>query len=301
MPYGTSLAQKSLARALATTTTHRRLMMPEDLADHLLAPDDEVLIALPSIPDNKPRIVMVTREEVILGQWSAAGYSPKDITQKRAIPGRDVRGASYSPGLYHDVEIKVRSARDLSIQPCTVEDGIRFAHALQALATTGQVPPPMPPADVVTARHAQGNYSPDSVESRMCAAWDRAVLATTALWNCEEVHSGPALGWLYPGEQALLVLLGQTGVSTEYLAVTDRRVLRGSAPGARVKERPAADVRDAVFDEGRFKDAVRIEMHDGSSLKLDGGIHPLEGREFVDALNALIATGSLPTELLPFR
>lgn len=295
-----SPARESLARALSTTTIRRGLMMPEDIAEQLVTPDDEVLLALPGIPDDKPQIMLVTREEVVLGRWNAVGQVPKDVMRKRAVAARDVRGASYTPGLYYKVEVDVRSAKDLSMEPCTFEDGIRFAHALQTLATTGQVPPPMAPKDVVAARHAQGKYSPDSVENRMRAAWDRAVLAAPALWNCEEVHSGPALGWLQPGEHTLLVLLGQTGVSTEYLAVTDRRVMRGSAPGRRVKERPATDVRGAVFAEGRFKDVVRIEMHDGSSLKLDAiGAH--EGREFVDALNSLVTTGSLPTELLPFR
>ncbi|MGO1975126.1 MAG: hypothetical protein ACTH2Q_19395 [Propionibacteriaceae bacterium] len=158
----------------------------------------------------------------------------------------------------------------------------------------------MAPEDVVAARHARGTYSPDSIENRMRAAWDRALLATSSLWNCEEVHSGPALGWLQPGEHTLLVLLGQVGVGTEYLGVTDRRVVRGSAPGRRTKERPPTDAREAVFDEGRFKDVVRVQMHDGSSLTLDA-INPHEGREFVDALNTLIATGSLPPELLPLR
>lgn len=300
MPHGTSHARQSLARALSTTTIHRRLLLPEDLADHLLAPDDDVLLALPGIPDNRPRIILVTREEVILGRWNAEGRAPKDVTRKRAIPARDVRGASFRPGMYLDVEIDVRSARDLAIEPCTAEDGIRFAHGLQSLAETGQIPEPMAPAEVVHALHAWGEYSPDSPETRVRAAWDRALMGTVALWNCEEVHSGPALGWLQPGEHTLLVLLGQTGISTEYLAVTDRRIFRGSAPGRRTKERPPTDVREAVYDEGRFKDVVRVQMHDGSSLTLDA-INPHEGREFVDALNTLIATGTLPPELLPFR
>ena len=294
-------ARESLARALSGTTIHRRLLLPEDLADHLLAPDDAVLLALPSVPDDKPRIVLVTREEVVLGQWNAAGRTPKQVTRKRAVPVRDVRGVSYRPGLYHGVEIAVRSARGLSIEPCTAEDGIRFAHGLRGLATSGQVAAPMTPADVTRALHATGTYSPDSVENRMRAAWDRAVAATTNLWNCEAIHSGPALRWLQPGEHTFLVLVGQTGISNEFLAATDRRVLRGSAPGRRMKDWPAAEVRGAVFDEGRFKDVVRIEMHDGSSVKLDGGIDPIEGREFVDALNTLVATGSLPQELQPFR
>ena len=300
MPHGLSTARASLARALSTTTIRRGLKMPEDIAEQLLAPEDEVLLALPGIPDDKPRIVLVTREEVVLGRWNAAGRVPKDVTRRRAVAARDVRGVSYIPGLYYTVDIAVSSARKLSIEPCTFEDAIRFAHALQTLATTGQLPPPMAPEAVVSARHAQGTYSPDSVENRMRAAWDRAVLAAPALWNCEAVHSGPALGWLQPAEHTLLVLLGSTGISKEYLAVTDRRVMRGSAPGRRVKERSPADVREAVFDEGWFKDVVRIEMHDGTSLKLDA-VGAEEGREFVDALNTLIATGSLPKELLPFR
>ena len=301
MPYGTSLARQSLAEALSTTTLRRRLLLPEDLADHLLDPDDDVLLALPSVPNDKVRILLVTRDEVILGQWRAAGYSAKDITQKRSVPAPDVRGASYFPGLYHDVDIDVHAARNLSIEPCTAEDGIRFTHALQTLAATGQVPPPMAPADVITARHATGNYSPDTVENRMRAAWDRALMGTTALWNCEPIHSGPALYWLYPGEHTYLVLVGQTGIAHRYLAVTDQRVLEGNGSGGRPKERLPSDVREAVYDKGFLNDAVRIEMHDGSSLELKGSIDPPEGHEFVDALNTLIATGSLPTGLLPFR
>ena len=300
MSRGTSRARESLARALSTTTIHRRLLLPEDLTDHLLGPDDDVLLALPSVPAHQPRIVLVTREEVVLGRWDAGGSVPKKVMRKRVVSTRDLRGASYRPGLHAKLRIDVRSARDLAIEPCTAEDGIRFEQGLQSLATTGQVPAPMAPADVVHALHARGDYSPDSPENRVRAAWDRALRATTDLWNCEPIHSGPALGWLLPEEHTLLVLVGQTGISNEYLAATDRRVLRGRAPGGRVKDRPAADVRGAVFDEGRFKDVVRVELRDGSSLSLDG-IDPNEGREFVDALNSLVATGSLPQELLPFR
>jgi len=155
---------------------------------------------------------------------------------------------------------------------------------------------------VDTALHATGNYAQDGpVEARMRSAWDRALMGTRALWNCEEVHSGPALGWLHPGEHTYLVLVGTAGVATDYLAVTDRRVFRGSAPGRRTEDRAPAQVREAVYDSGFLSDAVRIEMHEGSPLTLKGGIRPLEGAEFVDALNTLVATGSLPPELLPFR
>lgn len=278
MPHGTSHARRSLARALFTTTIHRRLLLPQALADHLLAPEDEVLLALPGVPGDKPRIILVTREEVILGRWNALGRAPKDVMRKRAVPTSDVRGASYRPGLSDKVEIDVRAARDLAIEPCTAEDGIRFTHGLEALATTGQVPAPMPPEDVVAARHhTRGYYSPDSPENRTRAAWNRALMGTAALWNCEAIHGGNlSLGWLQPGEHTLLVLVGQTGISNKYLAVTDRRVLQGSAPGSRTKERPPTDLREAVYDEGRFKDVVRVQMHDGSSLTLDS-INPHEG------------------------
>lgn len=59
-------------------------------------------------------------------------------------------------------------------------------------------------------------------------------------------------------------------------------------------------MRQAVFVKGFLTDAVRVEMHDGSWLKLTN-VDPDEGAEFVDALNTLVATGSLPLELLPFR
>ena len=96
------------------------------------------------------------------------------------------------------------------------------------------------------------------------------------------------------------MLVGTAGVKTDYLAVTDRRIFRGSAPGRRTDDRAPAQVREAVYDEGFLSDTVRVEMHEGSDLSLKGGFGPLEGREFVDALNTLVATGSLPRELLPF-
>lgn len=300
MPLGTSTARETLDRALSTTTIRRRLLMPPDIADQLLEPDDEVLLALPGIPDDKPGIVVVTTREVLLGRWNAVGYEGKDVTRKRAVPARDIRGAGYIPGLHYNVEIDVHSARGLSLEPCTAEDGIRFTHALRTLAATGRVPPPMPPDAVITARHAEGTYSPDSTENRMRAAWDRALLATKALWNCTAIHSGPALGWLQPGEHTLLVLVGSTGVSNEYLAVTDRRIFRGRGPGSPSKERRPAQVREARFDGGFFTDSVRVEMHDGSSLKI-GSVSATEGREFVEALNTLVTTGSLPAGLQPFR
>ena len=300
MTRSTSTARESLARALSLTTVHRRLMLPGDLADHLLEPDDEVLLALPGVPGDTGQILLVTAKEVVLAQWDAEGDAPRKLKRKREAPAADVASVTYRPGLYLKLRVKIRSGRDLAIEPCTAEDGIRFAAALNSLATTGRLPGPMPPEEVLTALHASGNYSPDSPEMRMRAAWDRALLATTELQNCEAVHSGPALGWLQPGEHTLLVLVGQKGVSTEYLAVTDRRVLRGSAPGRRTKDRAPGDVARAEYDEGRLKDVVRVRMHDGSSLDLDG-INDLEGQEFVDALNALITTGALPPELQPFR
>lgn len=275
--------------------------MPDDLADHLLAPDAEVVLALPSIPDDKPQIVLVTTKEVVLGRWNTAGRTVKEITRVRTVPAADVRGVNYSPGLYRSVRIVVDSAPDLSIDPCTAEDAIRFTHALQALAATGALPPPLQPAQVLSALHASGDYAGDSVENRMRAAWDRALRGTANLWNCEAIHSGPALRWLYPGEHTLLVLVGLTGISTQYLAVTDRRVIRGRAPGAKTKDQPIAHARRALYAEGILNDAVRVEMNDGSSLKLKGAINPDEGHEFVDAVNTLVDTGSLPQYLLPFR
>lgn len=300
MPHGTSTARESLARALCATTIHRQLKLPADLAEQLLNPDDEVLLALPGIPDEKPKVVLVTAREVVFGRWNAVGRAPTEVTRKRAVPAGDVRGASYTPGMNYKVETQVDSARDLSLIPCTVEDGIRFAHALHTLATTGRLPSPLPPAEVIAARHADGLCSPDNDENRVRAEWDRALLATTALWNCTAVHSGPALGWLQPGEHTFLVLLGQVVISTEFLAATDRRILRGSAPGSRLKEHPASEVARAVYDEGWLKDTAKVEMRDGTTLTLDA-VNPLEGLEFVDALNTLVSTGALPPELQPFR
>src|SRR5699024_3512157 len=122
MLHGTTPARASLARALSTTTIHRRMLLPEDLADHLLADEDEVLLALPGIPDDAPSIILVTTREVVLGRWKAVGRAAKGVTRKRAVPAGDIGGADYRPGLYHTLTIAVRSGRDLSIEPCTAED-----------------------------------------------------------------------------------------------------------------------------------------------------------------------------------
>src|SRR5699024_5218799 len=175
MPHATSPAQESLERALSTTTIRRELMLPQDLADHLLEPQDDVLLALPSLPGDRGRILLVTHQEVILGQWNAEGTAPTQITRKRTVPAQDVRGVSYRPGMYHDVDIDVRG-RDLSLEPCTAEDAIRFAYALDALATTGRIPSPLSPAEVDTALHATGNTAQEGpAEARQRSAWDRRV------------------------------------------------------------------------------------------------------------------------------
>lgn len=83
MLHGTTPARASLARALSTTTIHRRMLLPEDLADHLLADEDEVLLALPGIPDDAPSIILVTTREVVLGRWKAVGRAAKGVTRKR--------------------------------------------------------------------------------------------------------------------------------------------------------------------------------------------------------------------------
>lgn len=140
----------------------------------------------------------------------------------------------------------------------------------------------MQPAEVVAARHAQGDYSPDDSEGRVRAAWDRALLTTTKLWICTAVHSGSTLGWWHPGEHTRLLLVGSTGISNEYLAVTGLRVFLGSAPGRKTKDHAPGNVRQAVFVKGFLTDAVRVEMHDGSWLKLTN-VDPDEGAEFVDA------------------
>src|SRR5699024_2086746 len=232
---------------------------------------------------------LVTREEVILGQWNAEGTAPKQITRKRSVPAQEVRGVSYRPGMYHDVDIDVRG-RDLSLEPCTAEDAIRFTHALDTLATTGRIPPPLSPAEVDTALHATGNYAQDGpVEARMRSAWDRALMGTRALWNGEEVHSGPALGWLRPGEHTYLVRAGPARAATACLAARGRPVSGGSAPGRRTADRAPVQVREAVYASCFLRDTGRIETHEGSALTLKGGIRPLEGTEFVDALNTLVA------------
>src|SRR5699024_12741569 len=104
-----------------------------------------------------------------------------------------------------------------------------------------------------------------------------------------------------PGAHPCRARVGPAGPATASLAVTDRRAFRGSAPGRRTDDRAPVQVREAVYASGFLSDTVRIEMHEGSALTLKGGIRPLEGTEFVDALNTLVATGSLPPELRPFR
>ncbi|MGO1567251.1 hypothetical protein [Brachybacterium sp. AOP35-5H-19] len=102
---------------------------------------------------------------------------------------------------------------------------------------------------------------------------------------------------LDPDDEVLLALPGIPDDKPKIALVTTREVILGRW---NTEGRTPADVREAVFEEGRFKDWVRVEMHDGSSLTLDG-INPLEGQEFVDAFNTLIATGALPPELQPFH
>src|SRR5699024_7579390 len=94
MPHGTSPSQASLERALSTATIRRALMLPRDRACLLAASQHDVLVALPSLPGGCGRIFLLTREEVISGQWNAEGTSPKQITRKRSEPAQEVRWVS---------------------------------------------------------------------------------------------------------------------------------------------------------------------------------------------------------------
>lgn len=97
MTRSTSTARESLARALSLTTVHRRLMVPDDLADHLLEPDDEVLLALPGVPGDTGQILLVTAKEVVLAQWDAEGDAPRKLKRKREASAVDVASVTYRP------------------------------------------------------------------------------------------------------------------------------------------------------------------------------------------------------------
>lgn len=289
-------AQASLRKAIASTAPSPLLDIPENLADHVLPPDDEVLLALPGTPEDSPRMLLLTLREVLLVSWGG----PRDpIRRRREATPQQLREVTYYQDFPSDVRLQMDGARDLSVHPCTVEDAIQFVHRVTGLLSTQRLPEPLTEPEVLEKLHATGKYSPPSLMNTSAALWDRQFRRQQNWLQADYAYGSiAARKVLEEGERTFLLLADIAPTSADFLAVTDRRVLRGAAPSWKTQSYHPSQVTGARIAAGRlgFGKKAEISLHDGSTVSIPVH-HDGLANEFVSAFEHLMRTGSLPPHL----
>lgn len=103
----------------------------------VLAPDEEVILALPGVAGEFPFVLIVSETRVLLAK--VAGIL-RSATVKRQAPASTVTGVSYRPGVFTRMHIHVRGKRDIAMLPHRKHDAERFAKEMEELLRTGRRP-----------------------------------------------------------------------------------------------------------------------------------------------------------------
>lgn len=103
----------------------------------VLAPDEDVILALPGVAGEFPDVLIVSATRVVLAKVAGPFRGAKI---RREAPAASVTGVSYRPGAFTRVRIHVRGKRDIVMMPHRKRDAERFAQEMAELLRTGQRP-----------------------------------------------------------------------------------------------------------------------------------------------------------------
>lgn len=129
-------ARMSYATALNRNELYATPALSRDIP-LVLNDDDEVLMALPGVASEFPKVLIVTGDRLIKAK--VAGPIKKAAVL-REVPASQVTGVSYRPGIFTRIHVDVAGARKITMVPHTKTDAERFTRELTHLLNTGRRP-----------------------------------------------------------------------------------------------------------------------------------------------------------------
>ena len=109
-----------------------------DRLPQVLAPGEQVLLALPALADDVgPRAMLVTPARVLIAHLAGLRMVARPA---REAPADRVRAVSFGGGLLSPVRVEIRGARNISMQANRREDAEQFTREFDHLIRTGRLP-----------------------------------------------------------------------------------------------------------------------------------------------------------------
>lgn len=109
-----------------------------DRLAQVLAPGEQVLLALPALADDVgPRAMLVTPARVLIAHLAGLRMLAKAA---REAPADRVRAVSFGGGLISPVRVEIQGARNITMQANRREDAASFTREFDHLIHTGRLP-----------------------------------------------------------------------------------------------------------------------------------------------------------------
>lgn len=103
----------------------------------VLEPGERVLLALPGVAGDTPKVLMVTTARVVLAQLKGLRSRARVL---RSEPSAQVRGVSFRGRVLSLLTVRIEGARDIRMMPHRAKDASRFAEEFEHLIRTGRMP-----------------------------------------------------------------------------------------------------------------------------------------------------------------
>lgn len=129
-------AQMTYATALNRNELYATPALSRDIP-RVLRDDDEVLLALPGVASDFPKVFIVTRDRFIKAKVSGPIRKAAIL---REVPASQVTAVRFKPGIFTRIHVQVSGGRDIAMLPHTKEDTQRFVEEFSHLLRTGRLP-----------------------------------------------------------------------------------------------------------------------------------------------------------------
>lgn len=103
----------------------------------VLEPGETVLLALPAVASDTPKVLMVTTARVVLAQLKGLRSRARVV---RSEPSAQVRGVRFRGGVLSLLTVRIEDSRDIRMMPHRAKDASRFSEEFEHLIRTGQMP-----------------------------------------------------------------------------------------------------------------------------------------------------------------
>lgn len=103
----------------------------------VLEPGETVLLALPAVASDTPKVLMVTNHRVVLAKIKGLLSRARVL---RSEPPARVRGIRFRGRVLSLLTVRIDGARNIRLMPHRAKDASRFTEEFEQLIRTGQMP-----------------------------------------------------------------------------------------------------------------------------------------------------------------